>query len=437
MTRSLPAIADHRRLRFGVLFVLYLAQGVPYGLLLLALPAWLVSGGASAVQVGLYVSAASLPWTLKFMHGFFMDRYTYLPMGRRRPWLIGAQLVMVLGLLVTAALEPAATDVELLAAIGFAVMLSTTVQDVAVDGMAVDLLRDGERATANGLMFGAQSVGIAAGGAGSGWLIAQTGGAAAAMLAVAAFIGLAVAMIIVLRERTGERLLPWSAGEASATSLARQAGAWIEILRRTFRTLLHGRSLLALLGIVLAGSCWGFYLALAPLISASETGWDTARYSSMSGLGSLVSGIAAIAVFGLLIERFGTRAGLMVATGLMGAVSIAGALLADSWSNEAVMVGYIMALNCLYVMILVGFAALAMRLCDPTVSATQFGLYMAAGNLGASLAAAAFGPIMAVGGYAGVLWVSALVLFAGCAIFARVGNAPRPTTAMPERAIVD
>lgn len=422
MTTALPAIADRRSLRFIVLFVLYLAQGVPYGLILIALPAWLVNSGATPVQVGLYVSAASLPWTLKFMHGFFMDRYTYLPMGRRRPWLIVAQMVMVLGLVITAAINPEGSDVHLLATVGFLVMLATTVQDVAVDGMAVDLLQDGERAKANGLMFGAQSLGIAGGGAGSGLLIDRTGSSSAAMLAVAAFIALAVAMIILLRERAGERRFPWSSGRASAHAESLHVGEWLEILKRTFRTLLHGRSLLVLFAIILAGACWGFYLALAPQISSTETGWDTARYSSISGVANIASGLAAIFVFGLFVNRFGTRIGLTTAALLLGGAFAAMALLPGLWSSEATMIGFVLAINCLWVMALVAYAALAMRICDPSVSATQFGLYMAAGNLGASIAAAVFGPIFETGGYLAVLWVGAAILAVSAAIFAVIGG---------------
>ena len=33
----------------------------------------------------------ALPWTLKLVNGFIMDRYTFLAMGRRRIWIIGAQ----------------------------------------------------------------------------------------------------------------------------------------------------------------------------------------------------------------------------------------------------------------------------------------------------------------------------------------------------------
>jgi len=435
MSSSLPSISEHRSLRFGVLFVLYLAQGVPYGLILIALPGWLVNEGVSAVELGVYVSAASLPWTLKFLHGFFMDRYAFLPMGRRRPWLIGAQLLMVLGLLAAAALNPPVADLSLLAALGFTVMLATTVQDVAVDGMAVDLLAEGERAKANGLMFGAQSVGIAAGGAVSGALISQNGGLTSAMLAVAGFVSLAIVLMALLRERPGERLLPWSPGRAAAESQALQVADWRALLKRTFRALLTGRSLAIIFGVILAGASWGYYLALAPLLSAEAAGWDTARYSAVSGLGALVSGIAAIAIFGLWVERVGTRIGLMAATGLMGGLFALMAVVPDQWARGEVMTGFILILNCLYVLLLVAFAALAMRICDRAVSATQFGLYVAGANLGASLAAAIFGPVMEAYSFFGVLSVAAAGMFLSCGVFAVVGASER--SAVVGRPLVD
>ena len=40
-------------------------------------------------------------------------------------------------------------------------------QDVAIDSLAVSTLRDNERATANGYMFGGQYLGIALGGGGT------------------------------------------------------------------------------------------------------------------------------------------------------------------------------------------------------------------------------------------------------------------------------
>ena len=95
-----------RALRFFMVFILYVAQGVPIGLFWFAIPAWMAANGASAESVGLVLSLTAAPWTLKFFNGFIMDRYTFLPMGRRRIWLIGAQIVMVLCLILCAILVP-------------------------------------------------------------------------------------------------------------------------------------------------------------------------------------------------------------------------------------------------------------------------------------------------------------------------------------------
>jgi PAT family beta-lactamase induction signal transducer AmpG len=62
-------------------FILYLSQGVPVGVFFFALPGWLAANGASPADIGFFLDATSLPWTLKFINGFLMDRFAYLPMG--------------------------------------------------------------------------------------------------------------------------------------------------------------------------------------------------------------------------------------------------------------------------------------------------------------------------------------------------------------------
>ena len=88
-------LAESRRLRLSTLFILYVAQGVPIGLFWFAIPAWMAANGASAADVGYVLGLTALPWTLKLVNGFIMDRYTFLAMGRRRIWIIGAQMVMI------------------------------------------------------------------------------------------------------------------------------------------------------------------------------------------------------------------------------------------------------------------------------------------------------------------------------------------------------
>jgi len=121
----------------------------------------MAANGASTGEIAGVVSIAALPWSLKFVNGFFIDRYTFLPMARRRAWIIGAQTVMVLLLLIGALLAPAYNDVFLLSLIGFCANAAVTFQDVRIDSLAVDIMPEDQRAKAGGIMGGAQLVGIA------------------------------------------------------------------------------------------------------------------------------------------------------------------------------------------------------------------------------------------------------------------------------------
>ncbi len=125
----------------------------------------------------------------------------------------------------------------------------------------------------------------------------------------------------------------------------------------------------------------------------------------------------------------------MIATGAMGLVFLV--MVPDNGPGVAsvMAMSFILLLNCLNVLFFVGFAALAMRICDKAVSATQFGLYMASANLGASLAAGVFGPIFQAYDYAGVLIVAAAGMFVACFVFAVVGGSQ--SAPVTQRPIVD
>ena len=85
-------LLDNSRIRYLTGAMMYFAQGIPYGLLGIAIPAWLVSEGASASDIGSYLAVIILPWVFKLLTGPLMDRFEFAPMGRRRPGVLAAQL---------------------------------------------------------------------------------------------------------------------------------------------------------------------------------------------------------------------------------------------------------------------------------------------------------------------------------------------------------
>ncbi len=100
------ALSEHPSLRFTVLFMLYFAQGLPFGLIDFSLLAWLAQQGASAADIGAVLAMVILPWTFKLAYGLVMDRYAFLAMGRRRPWIILGQLGLVTALVAMALTDP-------------------------------------------------------------------------------------------------------------------------------------------------------------------------------------------------------------------------------------------------------------------------------------------------------------------------------------------
>ena len=94
------------------------------------------------------IGAFALPWSLKLVNGFILDRYTFLPMGRRRAWIIGAQGLMIVGYLVLMVVAPGGRDVALLAPLAFVVSMATTFQDVSIDNLVIDVMTEEEQAKA-------------------------------------------------------------------------------------------------------------------------------------------------------------------------------------------------------------------------------------------------------------------------------------------------
>lgn len=394
----MPAMADHRTLRLAMVFLLYIAQGIPIGLFFFAMPAWLSVNQASVATIGLVATVSSLPWSLKFFNGFLMDRYAYLAMGRRRAWLIGAQLLIVAGLVAFAIVSPTPDQAAVIAIFSFIVMTATTFQDVAIDGMAVDIVPDAERARANALMFGGQSFGMAAGAAITGHAIA-TWGASTAFLLVASLVAMIALLIGFIRERSGERLMPWSEGCAASCNLEIQVNAWRPVFSRTFRALTGRNSLFLCAAIFLAGTDYGMYPALGSMMASDLHGWGEARIGDLQGLGNLVAGAVAILIGGVLADRIGPKRFGVAILAIIAAIALGMIALKSHWSDTRLLTAFLIGWVIFDVLKSVALLPIAMRLCDRSVGATQFAIYMAISNLGITFASALLPALNAAGGF--------------------------------------
>lgn len=410
-----PALAQSRTLRLFFVFILYVAQGVPIGLFWFAIPAWMAANGASAADVGFVLGLTALPWSLKLVNGFIMDRYTLLAMGRRRIWLIGAQLTMVLLFLVCALAAPDVKDIVLLGVIGFAVNAATTFQDVAVDGLAVDIMEEEERARASGMMFGGQAIGMSLSTALSGAAIAAYGPSAAYLLS-ALFIGLVTLFVLLTRERPGERLLPWSSGAPSAVNLNIQARRWWPILKNTFSAIFRPTSLFYVVISMVSGIQYGVMVGATPLVATTFAGWAQEHVTAISGTGQLIGGIIGMTIGGMLGDRLGAKRATILVFGCWLALNVTMIAAQPLWANSQFMTAFIITWLALDVLVSVATIPIAMRLCNRTVAATQFTLYMALHNFGITVGAWLLGLADTLGGIAPLFGLLAMANIVAIAI---------------------
>ena len=428
----IPTLATDRRARLGGLFLLYAAQGVPEGLLYIAVPAWMAANGASPEAVGGYIAVILLPWSFKLINGLIMDRVTYLPMGRRRPWVIAAQIALVATLLLFGAHTPGSNDLAFVTIAGFMVNLAATFQDVAIDGMAIDLVPEQERARANGVMWGGKILGTALASAVTGLIIARFGFQAASFTTAVfvAFLGLTA---LILRERPGERFLPWTRGVASQLSVEKQMQRWWPIVSNLFRAMIQLPSLILIAGIFIAFTGYGLDTAFGPVLAVTELAFSEEQYGALAGLANLLGGLFGIFVCGWLADWLGPRRALVYALLAMGIAQGLMAAAPGLWTQAGIFEAYTIVYVMSFVLMSVSVYAEAMRLCTPAVAATQFSLFMAALNLATSFGAQRFGAIQTEFGYVGAFSVAGATAIVAALVFfltdQRGGGASRAVSA--------
>ncbi|KQT60719.1 MULTISPECIES: RhtX/FptX family siderophore transporter [unclassified Aureimonas] len=219
---------DPRRL-FAVLGGLYLAQGIPTYLLIVALPPLLRESGASRTTIGLF-SLLMLPLVLKFAWAPLIDRYPLVRrLGHRRGWIVPTQIAVALLIAAMAFLSPTQTGLLFVCALCITLLSST--QDIATDGFAVRGLTEETRAVGNAIQAGSVALGVIVGGTLSLVLFEHLGWRPALLtVSVLAMLPLLVAPLMVERADPPETR---PAGQRTRPSLAaffRRPGAWTVFL---------------------------------------------------------------------------------------------------------------------------------------------------------------------------------------------------------------
>jgi MFS family permease len=242
------------------------------------------------------------PWALKFLWSPAVDRYSWNAIGHRKSWIIPSQILSALTLGWLAFL-PWTTEMKTVLVGVFLSNLLTATQDIATDGLSVDMMAPQERGIANGLKVAGSRGGMIIGG---GALLAVYDRIAwkGTYLAMATLIVVASLPVLFLRE-PARSSAPHFARKREHSHFLRRPGA--------------GRILFILVTYKLGdafstGMLRPFFADLG--LSLSDIGWLAGTVGFVAGLLGAVAG-------GGLVNPLGRRRAL-VTFGFLQAVAVAG-----------------------------------------------------------------------------------------------------------------
>ena len=377
------------RTRYFTGALAYFAQGIPKGLLHIALPAWLAVEGVPPAEIAAFLGVIMLPWAFKLLVGPVMDHYEFLPMGKRRPWVLAMQLGMVVSLLGMGLIDDPARQIGLLMAVGFVINVFTAAQDVAVDGMAIDLVPLEEEGRLNAYMSFGKAIGWAATSAITGTLLVAFGTQVTALVCSLGAAAIFVYLLLV-RERRSERLLPWTAGEASPKNEPPPS------FRQVFSDLNHvlwtRPSLVMMLIMFMAGMFSGYGRALMPIAAVQVFEFSTADWAELNAVMGFAGAVVAL-FLGPVIDRRGAKSVMGLTILLAGVHAFTLASTQEMWTNDTYVLVMISLWILLLPIIMVCVLALAMSICTTGESATQFAIYMSVCNMGATVGSLFYGSV--------------------------------------------
>ncbi|MDP2269868.1 MAG: MFS transporter [Archangium sp.] len=273
--------------KIGLLASLYFAQGLPFGFQSNALPLYLTELGLTMTEVSL-ARALAIPWALKMLWAPLVDRYASARFGRRKSWIIPMQLLLA-GTCVVASLFPLSRETLTPFLVCVLMMnLFAATQDIAVDGLAVDLLEPRELGGGNAAQVVGYKIGILTGGGLLVGLFAK--GSWSTLFLTMAGLCLAVMTLVLFTKEPAPRVSEASAavswgelGGRIKQLLARPGVRWLLLAVATYK-----------MGETLADAMFGAWMVRVHHLPKEEVALWLGSWGMIASLaGSVLGGVIA------------------------------------------------------------------------------------------------------------------------------------------------
>jgi PAT family beta-lactamase induction signal transducer AmpG len=145
--KELFSALTHKRML--IVFLMGFASGLPYMLIADNLSLWLRTENISLKTIG-FMGWVTIPYSLKFLWSFFMDRYALTKLGRRRSWMLISQIGLTLSLFFLGLQNPN-EGLTAIAVCGILAGFFSASQDISIDAYRREILSDSEQGIGSAL----------------------------------------------------------------------------------------------------------------------------------------------------------------------------------------------------------------------------------------------------------------------------------------------
>ncbi len=387
----LAALSIYKQPRVLSMLFLGFSAGLPFYLVYSTLSAWLRQAGIERSTIGM-LAWVSILYSIKFLWAPVVDRVAppllQRLLGRRRGWMLWAQLGIALGLFNIGISDPAG-GVHPVALWALFTTFCAATQDIALDAWRIE----SAALQMQGAMLGAYQIGyrvaLICGGAGA-LAIAGYAGWHASYSTMAALVAVGIVTTLLVPEPRGvtppgvmareARVIAWLESRTHWPQSLRSAGEWFigaVICPLTDFFARYGASL-ALLILAFIGVYRLTEFAMGSMVNPFyiDRGFTLAQIATVVKLYGLLMSLGGVLLAGVLIARFGLWRSLLYGSVLIVASNLGFAVLASVQAPTLLGLGAVNALDNL-ALALPGTALLAFLsgLTSAKYTATQYALF--------------------------------------------------------------
>jgi PAT family beta-lactamase induction signal transducer AmpG len=214
--------------------------------------------------------------------------------------------------------------------------------------------------------------------------------------------------LLLVRERRNERLLPWTAGEASPKN--EPPPSFRQVFSDINHILWSRPSLVMMVIMFMAGMFSGYGRALMPIAVVQVFNFTTPEWAELNAVMGFAGAVVAL-FLGPVIDRRGAKSVMGLTILLTGVHAFTLAFTQEMWTNETYVLVMISLWILLLPIIMVCVLALAMSICTSGESATQFAIYMSVCNMGATVGSLFYGAVAEVTNWSQNYAMMGLIVF--------------------------